>query len=227
MNSNFLDQFHRQDDSRTNEAIRRLEAAESAWAVADSLGLDPTGLVAGVARVGLGLNGSLGLPLIQSAPVRAKLAEAVGRASFLSELFPKASRPARLALQAGLLQTLDAWEASHHAAQEADDLGETATAAAWHMIAHRREPDPGNARYWARRVKPDAFAPLAPLAASLLAELDQPRPVDRSWNLATMIDLCDQVLPGSDGERLARRLQRLEMIVLLGQSLALDSAQES
>ena len=58
----------------------------------------------------------------------------------------------RLALAAGLLQIHDFWDASHEAAQEADDLGERDFSAYWHGIAHRREPDAGNASYWFRRV---------------------------------------------------------------------------
>ena len=70
----------------------------------------------------------------------------------LAKLFPGASRPIVLALSAGLLQIHDFWDASHVAAQEADDLGEARFSAYWHGIAHRREPDAGNAAYWFRRV---------------------------------------------------------------------------
>ncbi len=229
MNPSFLDRFAEIHDAQGEEATRRLEAGESSRAVADAMGLDPVGFVAAIVRVGLGPDGSEGVPLVQGSPVHPRLAEALAKESTIAELFPRASRPDRLALAAGLLQILDAWDASHTAAQGADDLGETATSAAWHMIAHRREPDFGNARYWERRVDSRrAFAPLASLAAPLL----QGPEADRSWagrliegvkgwNASAMIALCGQVDPESAQGAVARRLQRLEMLVLLGESTAL------
>jgi hypothetical protein len=137
----------------------------------------------------------------------------------LAGFFPLASRPSRLALAAGLLQILDAWDASHTAAQESDDQGERSTAAYWHLIAHRREPDPGNALYWARRVGRHPIHPgLAEAAAPLLAT--DPALAARLtpggvWSSAAMIDLAGQ----SRHATLARRLQRLEMVALLEASL--------
>ncbi len=78
----------------------------------------------------------------------------------LASLLPGSDRKGRLALAAGLLQILDFWDPSHHAAQEADDLGRAAFSAYWHGIAHRREPDPGNASYWFRRVGRHAIFPV-------------------------------------------------------------------
>lgn len=222
----FLHDYSRCDAARSAAVADRLEAGESAATVAADLGMSPAALVAAVARASLGDDQSVGLPLVHGPVIRPELAAILADEATLADLLPGSARPARLALSAGLLQTLDAWDASHHAAQAADDLGEAATSAAWHMIAHRREPDPGNARYWARRIKPGTIDPtLVALAAPLLnspAGLDLDLPGRLVWNPLTMIDLVGRVPEDSPAATLLRRLQRLEMLVLLGQSAALD-----
>ncbi len=240
MSTPFLDQFDRILDTQAREVARQVEAGGGASGIAEGSGLGPVGVVAALARVALypagtaELDGPAAPPLVHAEPARPRLAEAVADEALLADLFPHAGRPARLALAAGLLQVLDAWEASHTAAQAADDLGETATAAAWHMIAHRREPDAGNARYWARRVDPRAaFGELTMLAKmnKLGASSPEDSEADRraigrlfdgsgAWNPAAMIDLCGQVRRGTPASRFALGLQRLEMLVLLGRSVA-------
>jgi hypothetical protein len=126
-----------------------------------------------------------------------------------------------LALAAGLLQIHDFWDQSHRAAQEADDLGESAFSAYWHGIAHRREPDAGNAAYWFGRVgRHPLFEALAREATRILEAHDDEKlganiVAHGSWNAMAMIDLCTGAAPGSPRENLARRLQRLEMQLLL------------
>ena len=204
--------------------VARLEAGAPWTAVAEGAGLGAVDLVAAVARVALGDERSAGPPLIQAPPPCPELAGAATDAA-LAGLFPRAARPSRLALAAGLLQVLDAWDASHAAAQEADDLGERSTAAYWHLIAHRREPDAGNALYWARRVGHHPIHPaLAEAARPLLDAEGDPALPGRllpggAWSASALIDLATRARPGSPAESLARRLQRLEMVALLQASL--------
>ena len=136
-------------------------------------------------------------------------------------MFPSARHPLRLAMAAGLLQVHDFWEASHEAAQKADDSGERTTSAYWHGIAHRREPDGANAAYWFRRVgRHPVFSPLAQAARPLfdqerLPELAEQLIPKDAWNPNAMTELCTTAKAGTPRERLARRLERLEMWLLL------------
>jgi hypothetical protein len=207
------------------EIVRRLEAGEAPGppelAAAD--------LLASLAFPALGGPGSPGPPLIQQPPPRPRLETALCEPA-LARLLPGSSRPARLALAAGLLQIHDFWDLSHQAAQAADDLGEGELqfSAYWHGVAHRREPDAGNAAYWFRRVGRHAvFAPLAQAARPILEEHGDDRWTARllgpgGWNAMAMIDLCTQARPGSPQETLARRLQRLEMQLLLDATAAVE-----
>jgi hypothetical protein len=202
------------------DLIGRLEAGEPPARVASSPGLGPADLVAALAHDGLApdVEGG-GPPLVQSSPRRPRLASALSEPS-LAELYPRASRPARLALAAGLLQVYDFWDASHHAAQEADDLGEASVSAYWHGIGHRREPDPANAAYWFRRVgRHRLFGPLADAARPVV---DDPALAARllprgAWDPFAFIDVCSSARAGQ--VPIARELQRLEMLLLLDASL--------
>jgi hypothetical protein len=201
---------------RTDVILRRLEDGDIP-AAAEVSTLD---LMAVLAFTGLGSAQSLGPPLTQQPPPRPRL-EQVLREPAVARLIPGASRAPRLALAAGLLQTLDFWEASHEAAQTADDLGEARFSAYWHGIGHRREPDAGNAAYWFRRVgNHSLFQLLAQSAKPVLQEHGDERWSSKllgqgGWNAMAMIDLCTQARPGTQEETLARRLQRLEMELLL------------
>ncbi len=201
---------------RVAEIVERLEAGESAG-ISELAAAD---LLASLAFAALGGDDALGPGLIQQPPPRPQLRTALEEPA-IAKLLPGSSRPARLALAAGLLQIHDFWDSSHQAAQAADDLGERGFSAYWHGIAHRREPDAGNAAYWFRRVGRHAvFSPLAQAARPVL-ELERDdhwtaRLVGRdAWDWQAMIDLCTGARPGSGQELLARRLQRLEMQLLL------------
>jgi hypothetical protein len=76
------------------------------------------------------------------------------------DLFPSARHPEEAL--SGLLLRLNSWEESHKLSQ---DLS-TAEGSYWHGIAHRLEPDYGNAGYWFRRVGQHPIFPQLHAAAS-------------------------------------------------------------
>jgi uncharacterized protein (DUF433 family) len=203
------------------QILARLEVGESPARLVSAAQIDAADLIAALAFDALGDAQSEGPSLVQTAPKRPRLGQAL-RPEALAELLPNAKRPALLSLTAGLCLIQDFWEASHQAAQEADDLGERSFAAYWHGIAHRREPDAGNAAYWFRRVGRHAVFPVLAEATRLL--LDAPGDTELTakliptggWDPYVMIDLCTQAHPGTPGEAQARRIQRLEMLALLG-----------
>ncbi len=204
------------------EILERLESA----GVAGLAAVDAADLLACVAHAALGdAKVSPGPELIRQPPPRPRLERSCSEPA-LARLLPEAARNGRLALAAGLLQVHDFWEASHEAAQAADDLGERTFSAWWHGIAHRREPDPGNAAYWFRQVgRHPLFEAIARAARPILAEQGDDRWTRRvlggdTWNPQAMIDLCTAARPGSFEEALARKFQRLEMQLLLDATAA-------
>ncbi len=223
-------QYRLRSDGRTvPDLVARLESGELPAAVVAPGAVTPADVVAALAHDALGADDATGLPLVQGSPPRPQLRRVLSEPAW-AEVFPRAARRSRLAMAAGLLQVFDFWDASHEAAQEADDLGERESSAYWHGIAHRREPDPGNAAYWFRRVgRHPVFTPLAQAARPLLDRDDDPalaaRLLDGGWNAMAMIDLCSQARPGSPREDLARRLQRLEMWLLLEATFATMAAE--
>jgi hypothetical protein len=211
----------RPDDALLAEVLDRLNAGAGPAQVCRDLSLDPAGCAAALGRAALGSDDPADWPaLTQSRPRRPWLAPALGPEA-CAELFPGAAQPARLALAAGLLQIHDFWDASHQAAQQADDLGERAFSAYWHGIAHRREPDAGNATYWFRRVgRHPLFGRLIQEARPLLEahQAELPPALSKSttaWDPFAIIDLCTSARAGSARAALALELQRLEMSLLL------------
>lgn len=187
--------------------------------VVAELGIEPADAIAALAWRGLGDGETPRLGLVQGRPAERALAGSLAESAWAG-VFPGASRPARQALAAGLWQIYDFWDQSHEAAQSADDSGEHMFAPYWHGIAHRREPDPGNAGYWFRRVgRHPVFNALVQAARPLLDRHGDSRLASRflqnGWDPYAMIDLCTQSAPGQPREILARRLQRLEILLLL------------
>ncbi len=188
-------------------------------AVASRLGLSLRQVVSSLAWTALGDHDDPRLPLVQHTPPEPRIRAALEESAW-APMLPNASPPARLAFAAGLLLIFDFWEPSHEAAQEADDQGEHFASPYWHGIAHRREPDPGNAGYWFRRVgKHPLFAELGALARPLIESHGDRNLLARltrgGFDPYAMIDLCTTARPGSTEELLARRLQRIEAALLL------------
>jgi hypothetical protein len=205
--------------------VERLAGGEMPVKLIGSSGLSPADVIAAVAHDALGDDGAKGPALVQTKPRQAPLLRPLSEAAWVA-VFPAAPHRARLCLAAGLLQIHDFWDASHDAAQKADDQGERACSAYWHGIAHRREPDAGNAAYWFRRVgKHPVFAPLAAAAGPLLEKGGDSGVAGRlisgnGWNATAMIDFCTQAKSGTPEETLARQLQRIEMWLLLEATFA-------
>jgi uncharacterized protein (DUF433 family) len=208
------------------EVLARLEAGEEPDRLGAALGLEAVDLIAALAVTALGTGEDDGPALIRARPRRPALAPALTEEA-LRRLYPHAGRPQLLALTAGLNQVHDFWDASHEAAQGADDLGERQASAYWHGIAHRREPDAGNASYWFRRVgRHPVFARLAEEARAILDAHGEPASAARllhagTWDPLAFIELCDRARPSSPTARLAGRLQRREMIALLDRTVSL------
>lgn len=202
--------------------ITQIEAGEPVDRIAQALGLQPRAFVEALAEEGFEVEGGPGL--VQGRPRVEGLAETLDDLT-MARLLPGSTRATRLALAAGVLQVFDHWEASHEAAQAAEELGENRTSAYWHGIAHRREPDPGNAAYWFRRVGRHPILPaIGAAAAAILREMPGSSDSDRlvrggAWEPSAFVDVCSKAKPGTTAEALARRLQRVEMLALLGASV--------
>jgi hypothetical protein len=207
------------------DVVARVEAGESPGMLVGTRTVEPADLVAALAQTALEDDDSTGPSLTQTRPRFPRLAQSLAEPAWVA-VFPSAAHRSRLTLAAGLLQIFDYWDSSHEAAQQADDEGERAFSAYWHGIAHRREPDAGNAAYWFRRVgNHPVYQSLAAAARPLLEEQGEKELASRLirdgvWNSTAMIDLCTEALPGTPREALARRLQRLEMWLLLEATFA-------
>jgi hypothetical protein len=215
----------RSEGSAVPDMIGRLESGELPGAVVGSGAIAPADVIAALGHDALEGRDDGGLPLVQGKPRAPGMLRALSEPAWTS-VFPGVPSRIRLMLSAGLLQLYDFWDASHEAAQRADDEGERDFSAYWHGIAHRREPDPGNAAYWFRRVgRHPLFAALADAARSVLDEHGDVSVAQRlvsggAWNAFAMIDLCTGARPGSENEKLARKLQSLELWLLLEATFA-------
>ncbi len=158
----------RANGTTVTEVVDRLAGNDSPVKLIAPGGLTAADLIAALAHDALGADGAVGPPLVQGKPPNPAQLRSLSEPAWVA-VFPGAPHRSRLCLTSGLLQIHDFWDASHDAAQRADDQGERACSAYWHGITHRREPDAGNAAYWFRRVgKHACFKPLAQEARPLL-----------------------------------------------------------
>jgi uncharacterized protein (DUF433 family) len=215
----------RSTETPVAEVFARLLAGEIPSKLVAAGTLSAADVVAALAQSALGDDDAEGPSLTQARPRYSRLADALAEPAWVAVL-PGAAHRARLTLAAGLLQIFDFWDASHDAAQQADNVGVREFSAYWHGIAHRREPDAANAAYWFRRVaNHPVHQALARAARPLLTEHGDDELAarlirDGVWNSTAMIDLCTGLRQGTPREGLARRLQRLEMWLLLEATFA-------
>ena len=212
--------------TRVADLIAQIEAKADPADLMRSEALEPADLIAALAATALGGDNATGPALVQCRPSQPHLEHGL---MAVARLWKGSNSPtAHLVVTAGLLQIFDFWEASHTAAQEADDRGDTTKLGSlWHAIAHRREPDPGNSAYWYRRVGRDPagiFTALTQPSKQLLGKSGQPGWSNRlisngRWDPMAFIEITNQAQPGTSEETLARKLQRLEMLLALEASL--------
>ncbi len=123
---------------------------------------------------------------------------------------------------AGLLLRYNHLEASHEISNSMDNR----TAAYWHAIMHRREPDASNAAYWFRRVglhpvfndvlRAVKGIPVAPEIAGAVIVVRGDR-----WDPVAFIDLCDQARDkGGPLEEFCIAVQEAEWHALFDHSVA-------
>lgn len=121
------------------------------------------------------------------------------------DLFPNALSPE--GALAGLYLYFSCLDEAHAIAQDLD----TPEGSFWHGIMHRREPDPGNAGYWFRRVGSH------PLFPALRDEAHRNRfDTGKQWDPFEFIEFCEaaRVRPGSEEERIAMQVQLSEWQLL-------------
>lgn len=206
---------------RVGDVFGAVEAGEPWDELSRRFSLTPAEAVAAFAYEALGSANRPRLELLTGGSASPKWGRILSESAF-AKLLPNLPATSRLALSAGLLQVVDLWDESHEAAQDAEDRGETFVSAYWHGIAHRREPDAGNATYWFRRVGPHpVFKPLA-AAVQRLVESD-PMIAGRllpqgAWSPFAFIQLTTNVSPSF--EMAAKRIQREECGLLLTASVA-------
>ena len=112
--------------------------------------------------------------------------------------------PLSLTLRAGLYLYFGCWTDAHEAAQAVN----TREGSYWHAIAHRQEPDAGNASYWFGQVgRHPIFGELEEIAND---------PALKPWNPRAFIQMCESACsqPGSALERRCQELQRAEWQLL-------------
>lgn len=131
---------------------------------------------------------------------------------------PEWSHTQRVALHAGWLEVLGFSDESHAVSQSVEGQGQPPHGDFWHAIHHRREPDPGNAGYWFRRVSRHPLLrelnDLLPMANEAFLGSNA-RFIANSWNGSTLLNSWEEIAQDDQpGQRYRRFLQWLEMAAL-------------
>lgn len=127
------------------------------------------------------------------------------------DLFPGARYPQEAL--SGLLLRLNRWDESHELSQTLN----TVEGSYWHGIAHRLEPDYGNASYWFRRVgRHPIFPSLQAAAGQILGERSTPWHLKQQWDPFLFIKWCEEASRAGDASQLkaATAIQNAEWELL-------------
>lgn len=148
----------------------------------------------------------------------------------VKRMLPELDRPAEdfACIEAGLLLLHDFDAQAHEIVQGLEGDGQLQTADYWHGIMHRREPDPGNAAWWFRRVSGHPAASVLGrnllqwlqdigASAEVLQQARQLLRADHRIDSQRMIDLAGKALraPRSTIASTLRLVQYLEIVNLL------------
>jgi hypothetical protein len=114
--------------------------------------------------------------------------------------------------KAGLFLLNGDWRRAHETAQDLD----SETAAYWHAIVHRHEPDFSNSKYWLRRTGASPIHARLVEAARAEGKLDDVAPKGQ-WDAVRFTDCYAR---GTDADW-TRRIEAVELQALLEHSLAL------
>ncbi|MBA4031733.1 MAG: hypothetical protein C0478_12705 [Planctomyces sp.] len=137
------------------------------------------------------------------------------------ELFaePGVNEIQKTALKAGWLEVLGYPDESHQMSQSIEGRGTPRNGDYWHAIHHRREPDPGNAAYWFRRVSEHPLPTRLKTALSQLpgsAVAVTVGDIPKSWKHPEMLALFEEGQRASGSvQRDAKIWQWVEMAHLL------------
>ena len=135
--------------------------------------------------------------------------------AWLPDSFDRFS-PDFTAIRAGLYQWYDALEISHEYSQDAQHSGKNNAADYWHAIMHRREPDDSNAKYWYRHV---GTHPIFPELARWSNQINDQGNRGTTWDPFAFVDFCSGSRKGSNDSQIALRIQAVEMVLLMQQTM--------
>jgi hypothetical protein len=149
-------------------------------------------------------------PLVHTAGRRDGTADGLQGRS-VADLFPRARYPQEA--MSGLLLRVNRWADSHELSQNLN----TSEGSYWHGIAHRLEPDYGNASYWFRRVGHHAiFPPLRTVAGQILGRQSTRWTLKKDWDPFLFVQWCEEANRGGDASKLeaATAIQNAEWELL-------------